>query len=226
MSKRGDKRRKKKSQKSKTNGAKNKRQTKEGASTPAIREVHLTSQKQPTSTKASKLSLAVAWVKARALVVFSVSLIGLVAACVQIYTCLPRFSVAPIGLLSPANAFSTQFEIANMGFMDARDLKTSWGIKESRSKIGGLNLEISDLGLENLHENIPKLDAGERATLAFNNIIQFGQSPTVADITLFVTYKIKLLPFIGEFHYQQRFIAATNYSGSIQWNTAAPSKGH
>ena len=130
-------------------------------------------------------------------------------------------------LLSPANAFSTQFEINNTGYLDASDIRPNWQINDAKiNSARAKNATMFDVGIEADSVIIPRLKAGEKSIypLNVNDFIGIEREPlpSSADITINASYKIRILPFLGVFKYSQRFVSITNNAGQVQWN-AAPS---
>ena len=161
-----------------------------------------------------------AWFQTKWFVVACVALFGVLGSCATLYQLGPRISITPSGLLAPANSLSTQFEIANNGYLDAKDVS--------------VECEMNDLDLSGMHSSMrnirfgggtwsmARLRSGEKAMLPLNRSIRTGKSPSTADVTWKISYKIRILAFIGNIKFAQRFASVTNYSGSIQWN-AVPS---
>ena len=131
------------------NAGKHTRTHKAKETTPISQTARQAWQKPPAPQVAHKRNIAGVWgwIKAHKVVAVLFSVIGIVASFIQIYTSLPRFTVAPIGMLAPANALSTQFEISNSGFMDAIELEPMWVVKQGHSGLGMTKLTIANAGL-------------------------------------------------------------------------------
>jgi hypothetical protein len=104
--------------------------------------------------------------------------------------------------------------------MDAIDLKFSCVVNES--VIPSVKTAYHNVTLGNEECSIARLKSGEKATLPLNRFLLLGQNSSVADLTWKVSYKIRVLSFIGNMRFDQRFASVTNYSGLVQWN-AQPS---
>lgn len=137
---------------------------------------------------------------------------------ITVYESLPRLSISVSGMLAPQNPFSTQFEVINDGYLDARNVDvTSDSIKsDSHHGAWGVHFNIGRLGSS---QHADRLGKGEKITFKLNNDADMGQMPGTADITVSLIYKIHWLPFLGIQRFKQHFSAVTNFSGNIQWNS-------
>jgi hypothetical protein len=69
---------------------------------------------------------------------------------------------------------------------------------------------------------IPKLEDGERYTIALERIVEvddFGDA--AVDVTFGIAYKVKWFGFRRDRHYRQRFVSVRDTDGGIHWNAMA-----
>lgn len=164
------------------------------------------------------------WFQAKWFVGACVAAFGVLGSCATLYQLAPRIAITPSGLLAPANSFSTQFEVINNGYLDAKDLKISCVV--NKAQMSSFISQMHDVTIVAPSTSMARLKSGEKAALPLNRFMEFGPVPSVADITWNGSYKIRVLTFIGNMKFSQRFTSVTNYSGSIQWNCPSFKLGH
>lgn len=162
------------------------------------------------------------WVYTKLILGAIVSVLGVAASLLALYQLAPKMHIRPSGLLNPQHPFSTQFELSNEGELSAVNVILGCDMGDAKMSEGYKNLHVQGIELVNQSLSIPKLRGDEMATFPLNQATSYfpgiDLSAGSADITVMVSYKIQLLPFLGVFHYKQRFITVTNYNGEIQWN--------
>jgi len=152
-----------------------------------------------------------------------VGAVGFLASVAGLYTLSPRFDIRPSFLLSPSNPFSTQFELANNGYLDAVDIVSIWYFPEaaSGSKYGQKSAE--KVGFTTLADNVKIIRGGEKCMIpmAINSFMDAERSDNAGSATVEVKieYKIKIIPLL-KFKYSQGFKSITNNAGQVQWNSA------
>jgi hypothetical protein len=125
-----------------------------------------------------------------------------------------RLQISPTVLLNPKNLSSTQLEISNQGFLTVYDLRVAGRVRMLDAKITA-NIINEDL-------RIPKLEDGERYTIALERIVAVDDSwDTAVDVTFGIAYKVKWLGFRWDRHYRQRFVSVRDTDGGIHWNAMA-----
>ena len=180
-------------------------------------------QAKPTKKQSliSKILSIFCWFQNNKTLTSFCTLIGLCAAIATFYALIPKLQISPAGMLAETSAFSTQFEIKNDGYLAANFTDISCRIGTATFNNG----HMSGIATDNeFHPNFPKLKTlkgGEKSSLPLDQEIDIGQGQSMADVTWSISYKICIVPFLGIFHYSQRFESKTNYAGNIVWNAVS-----
>jgi hypothetical protein len=113
----------------------------------------------------SVISYPFRWVQSNAVFASFCVLIGLVASIASFFTLAPRLQITPSGLLAPQNAFSTQFEVSNSGFLEAEDIYPlcKFSVEEP-----SLNISIKDMLVALPGFTIHRLKGGDKTTFSLN----------------------------------------------------------
>lgn len=152
-----------------------------------------------------------------------VTLVGLLGSAATFYALEPRLQISPAGMLVEASALSTQFEIKNDGFLDAfiSDISCRIGKTSIKSSVFR-NLQVNDNTISMLHPDLKVLRGGEKSSLPLNRELYFsGTYSSSGEVDWIVAYQVRILPFLGSFHYSQKFESITNISGNVIWNAVS-----
>lgn len=159
------------------------------------------------------------WLLLKSVLGAFVSVMGVAAAIITLYQMAPHLHLRPGVVLNPQQPFSTQFEISNDGYLAATQVSLLCAINQLTLQRGMGRVAMNNIGLASYSENISLLRDNETATFPLEKFL--GQSGAgSADVTFVISYKIRILPFLGKFQYKQRFYSVNNVNGEAQWDAA------
>jgi hypothetical protein len=130
-------------------------------------------QSLPKTKEVPKKS-AMEWICTHWILATLCSIAGLVGAWVSIYAIAPRITVRPAGIISEPNALSTQFEIENAGYMDAKLINKeciTGKIVENNNSFKNVVMDGNRIQMPVMVPGLDILRAGERSTLPMNRIV-------------------------------------------------------
>jgi hypothetical protein len=145
------------------------------------------------------------------------SVLSIFLAVVSFYSFYPKISISPMGVTSSKSALSTQFQIENTGFFTINNLHVTSII--NKAVIGPEsyhNYILNSVNSPNFR--VFELKPGEKDTLPLSKSARTTADISSADIQWEISYKIAKLPFLGVFHFSQRFKSITNETGEVIWN--------
>ena len=179
---------------------------------------HKRSQRDQFPTSPQKMSFIQSlW----SIILLLLKLIGILAAIVSLYSfTFTRISVRPSVTVIKTNPFYTPFIIINDGYLPISNVKFSCFLRHVNASGGNKSIPKETQSIGNIF--VPKLYAGQSASMSYKFIINPEATIISAEIDVIVTYKSLLMPFTSS--YSQGFKAIHNLNGELIWTPIPPSE--